>query len=89
LAVTDPTLPPHKGMSGFVVDGDSEGIILGKKEINMGRYGSIQNRRQGRVRDSQNELAFSFSDSENTYKPVGVTSIGAVVRVKLLRRLTS
>ncbi|KAK1926089.1 acyl-CoA dehydrogenase/oxidase [Papiliotrema laurentii] len=37
LAVTDPTLPPHKGMSGFVVDGDSEGIILGKKEINMGQ----------------------------------------------------
>jgi acyl-CoA dehydrogenase len=37
LAISDPTLPPHKGMTGFVVDGDAEGIIRGKKEINMGQ----------------------------------------------------
>ncbi|WRT63863.1 uncharacterized protein IL334_000788 [Kwoniella shivajii] len=37
LAVTDPSAPPSKGMTGFVVDADSEGIIIGKKEINMGQ----------------------------------------------------
>ncbi|WVR03622.1 hypothetical protein IAU60_000615 [Kwoniella sp. DSM 27419] len=37
LAVTDPSAPPSKGMTGFVVDADTEGIILGKKEINMGQ----------------------------------------------------
>ncbi|ORY34223.1 acyl-CoA dehydrogenase/oxidase [Naematelia encephala] len=37
LAVTDSTAGASKRMTGFVVDGDSEGIILGKKEINMGQ----------------------------------------------------
>ncbi|WWC85787.1 uncharacterized protein L201_000654 [Kwoniella dendrophila CBS 6074] len=37
LAVTDPSAPPSKGMTGFVVDADTEGIQLGKKEINMGQ----------------------------------------------------
>ncbi|WVQ93683.1 hypothetical protein IAU59_000759 [Kwoniella sp. CBS 9459] len=37
LAVTDPSASPSKGMTGFVVDADSDGIILGKKEINMGQ----------------------------------------------------
>nr|XP_018266659.1 acyl-CoA dehydrogenase [Kwoniella dejecticola CBS 10117]OBR88817.1 acyl-CoA dehydrogenase [Kwoniella dejecticola CBS 10117] len=37
LAVTDPSAPPSKGMTGFVVDADTEGIVLGKKEINMGQ----------------------------------------------------
>ena len=34
--MTDSTAPPSRGMTGFVVDADTEGIILGKKEINMG-----------------------------------------------------
>ncbi|TYJ54795.1 hypothetical protein B9479_004554 [Cryptococcus floricola] len=37
LAITDPTVAPTKGMTGFIVDGDSVGIELGKKEINMGQ----------------------------------------------------
>lgn len=37
LAKTDSTVSPSKGMTGFVVDGDSLGITLGKKEINMGQ----------------------------------------------------
>jgi len=37
LAVTDPTASASKRMTAFVVDGDSEGITLGKKEINMGQ----------------------------------------------------
>ncbi|CAD6575070.1 MAG: hypothetical protein TREMPRED_001294 [Tremellales sp. Tagirdzhanova-0007] len=37
LAITDSTASASKGMTGFVVDADSEGIILGKKEINMGQ----------------------------------------------------
>ncbi|OCF44130.1 acyl-CoA dehydrogenase [Kwoniella heveanensis CBS 569] len=37
LAITDPSAPPSRGMTGFVVDADSDGIILGKKEINMGQ----------------------------------------------------
>ncbi|EIW67929.1 acyl-CoA dehydrogenase [Tremella mesenterica] len=37
LAVTDPSASPSRGMTGFVVDGDTEGIIVGKKEINMGQ----------------------------------------------------
>ncbi|OCF71200.1 acyl-CoA dehydrogenase [Kwoniella mangroviensis CBS 8886] len=37
LAVTDPSAPPSKGMTGFVVDADTQGIVLGKKEINMGQ----------------------------------------------------
>ncbi|WWD08999.1 hypothetical protein V865_007114 [Kwoniella europaea PYCC6329] len=37
LAVTDPSAPPSKGMTGFVVDADTQGIMLGKKEINMGQ----------------------------------------------------
>lgn len=37
LAVTDPSASPSKRMTGFVVDADSQGISLGKKEINMGQ----------------------------------------------------
>ncbi|WOO84717.1 Medium-chain specific acyl-CoA dehydrogenase, mitochondrial [Vanrija pseudolonga] len=37
LAVTDPTAHPSKSMTGFVVEGDTEGIVRGKKEINMGQ----------------------------------------------------
>ncbi|WVQ80845.1 hypothetical protein IAT38_002952 [Cryptococcus sp. DSM 104549] len=37
LAVTDPTASASRSMTGFVVDADTEGIILGKKEINMGQ----------------------------------------------------
>ena len=37
LAKTDPSAKATKSMSGFIVDGDSPGIIKGKKEINMGQ----------------------------------------------------
>ncbi|KAH7313223.1 acyl-CoA dehydrogenase/oxidase [Rhizoctonia solani] len=37
LARTDSSQPASRGMTGFVVDGDSSGISLGKKEINMGQ----------------------------------------------------
>lgn len=36
LAKTDPGAKPAHSMTGFVVDGNSPGIVLGKKEINMG-----------------------------------------------------
>lgn len=36
LAITDPEASPSRGMTGFIVDADTDGIILGKKEINMG-----------------------------------------------------
>ncbi|KAG9032518.1 hypothetical protein FRB95_001354, partial [Tulasnella sp. JGI-2019a] len=35
LAKTDPAAKPTHSMTGFVVDGNSPGIVLGKKEINM------------------------------------------------------
>nr|XP_031863514.1 uncharacterized protein CI109_000764 [Kwoniella shandongensis]KAA5530586.1 hypothetical protein CI109_000764 [Kwoniella shandongensis] len=37
LAKTDSSASASKGMTGFVVDADTEGIIVGKKEINMGQ----------------------------------------------------
>ncbi|KAE8234575.1 hypothetical protein CF326_g380 [Tilletia indica] len=37
LAKTDPSAKSNKAMTGFVVDGNSEGITIGKKEINMGQ----------------------------------------------------
>ncbi|CAE6516194.1 unnamed protein product [Rhizoctonia solani] len=37
LARTDTSQPASRGMTGFVVDADSPGISLGKKEINMGQ----------------------------------------------------
>jgi acyl-CoA dehydrogenase len=37
LAKTDMNVPASKGMTGFVVDADSAGIEVGKKEINMGQ----------------------------------------------------
>ncbi|KIR30196.1 acyl-CoA dehydrogenase [Cryptococcus deuterogattii 99/473] len=40
LAITDPKASPTRGMTGFIVDADTEGIILGKKEINMGQRAS-------------------------------------------------
>ena len=36
LAKTDPSAGA-KGMTGFIVDGDSPGITVGRKEINMGQ----------------------------------------------------
>lgn len=39
LAYTDPE-KGHKGMSGFIVDADSSGIEIGKKEDNMGQRAS-------------------------------------------------
>jgi acyl-CoA dehydrogenase len=40
LAKTDPTAGPGKSMTGFIVDGDSVGITLGRKEINLGQRAS-------------------------------------------------
>lgn len=40
LAVTDAGASPSKRMTGFVVDADTPGISLGKKEINMGQRAS-------------------------------------------------
>ncbi|PLW18419.1 hypothetical protein PCANC_11040 [Puccinia coronata f. sp. avenae] len=37
LAKTDPQAPVHKSMSGFIVDANSPGVLVGKKEINMGQ----------------------------------------------------
>lgn len=37
LAVTDPSAKPHKRLSGFIVDGDSAGITVDPKLINMGQ----------------------------------------------------
>ncbi|KAI8459538.1 acyl-CoA dehydrogenase [Phakopsora pachyrhizi] len=37
LAKTDPEAPVHKSLSGFIVDADTPGIHVGKKEINMGQ----------------------------------------------------
>ncbi|CAD6886592.1 unnamed protein product [Tilletia controversa] len=37
LAKTDPSAKANKSMTGFVVDGNSPGITIGKKEINMGQ----------------------------------------------------
>ena len=37
LAVTDPAAGPSKRMTGFVVDANTPGIEVGKKEINMGQ----------------------------------------------------
>jgi acyl-CoA dehydrogenase len=39
LAKTDASQKAGSGMTGFVVDADTPGIILGKKEINMGESG--------------------------------------------------
>ena len=39
LAKTDPNAG-HAGMSGFIVDGDSAGLSLGRKEWNMGQRAS-------------------------------------------------
>lgn len=36
LAKTDTDVKPTKGMTGFVVDADTPGIEVGKKEVNMG-----------------------------------------------------
>ncbi|KAH9813043.1 acyl-CoA dehydrogenase/oxidase [Melampsora americana] len=37
LAKTDPEAAVHKSMTGFVVDANTPGITVGKKEINMGQ----------------------------------------------------
>lgn len=37
LAKTDPNAKPHSSMTGFVVDANTPGITVGKKEINMGQ----------------------------------------------------
>ncbi|KAI9206384.1 acyl-CoA dehydrogenase/oxidase [Polychytrium aggregatum] len=40
LAKTDPSASAGKAFTGFIVDGNSPGITLGKKEINMGQRAS-------------------------------------------------
>jgi len=37
LAKTDPTAKASRAFTGFIVDADSPGVILGKKEMNMGQ----------------------------------------------------
>ncbi|KAG9018935.1 hypothetical protein FRB90_008128 [Tulasnella sp. 427] len=37
LAKSDPAAKPHSSMTGFVVDANTPGIVVGKKEINMGQ----------------------------------------------------
>lgn len=36
----DPKCPPHKALSGFIVDRDTPGLTPGRKEINMGQRAS-------------------------------------------------
>ncbi|KZS10838.1 putative Medium-chain specific acyl-CoA dehydrogenase, mitochondrial [Daphnia magna] len=36
----DPKAPPHKSLTGFIVDRDTPGVIPGRKEINMGQRAS-------------------------------------------------
>lgn len=40
LARTDPDAPPGKGFTGFIVDRDSPGVTVGRKEWNMGQRAS-------------------------------------------------
>ena len=42
LARTNPDTkaPPHKALTGFIVDADSPGVTKGRKEINMGQRAS-------------------------------------------------
>jgi acyl-CoA dehydrogenase len=40
LAKTDNTAPAGRAFTGFIVDADSKGISLGKKELNMGQRAS-------------------------------------------------
>ncbi|CAK9300635.1 unnamed protein product [Gordionus sp. m RMFG-2023] len=40
LARTDPSAPANKAFSGFVIDSNTPGIIIGKKELNMGQRAS-------------------------------------------------
>lgn len=37
LAKTDPSAKAGKAFTGFIVDGDSKGITVGRKEINLGQ----------------------------------------------------
>ena len=36
----DPKLPASKALTGFIVDTDSEGVTIGRKEMNMGQRAS-------------------------------------------------
>ncbi|XP_025114485.1 medium-chain specific acyl-CoA dehydrogenase, mitochondrial-like [Pomacea canaliculata] len=38
--VADPKVPASKAFTGFIVDGDSPGVIRGRKELNMGQRAS-------------------------------------------------
>jgi alkylation response protein AidB-like acyl-CoA dehydrogenase len=42
-AVTDPTAPKGKGISLFLVEAGTDGLIVGKKEKKMGQHGSPTN----------------------------------------------
>ncbi len=42
-AVTDPSAPKGKGISLFLVEAGTEGLVIGKKEEKMGQYGSPTN----------------------------------------------
>jgi alkylation response protein AidB-like acyl-CoA dehydrogenase len=42
-AVTDPDAPPGKGISCFLVEGGTPGLIVGKAETKTGQTGSATN----------------------------------------------
>ncbi|MXN66221.1 acyl-CoA dehydrogenase [Stappia sp. GBMRC 2046] len=42
-AVTDPDAPRGKGISCFLVEGDTPGLVIGKAEKKMGQTGSVTN----------------------------------------------
>ena len=40
LAKTDPNASPGKAFTGFIVDADTKGITIGRKEMNLGQRAS-------------------------------------------------
>lgn len=88
LAKTDPAAG-HKGMSGFIVEADSKGLTVGKKEINLGQrcsdtrgltFEDVVVPAANRLGKEGDGFRIAMAAFDNTRPPVAMAAIGLARR---------
>lgn len=88
LAKTNPAAG-HKGMTGFIVDADSKGLTIGRKEINLGQrcsdtrgltFEDVVVPEENRLGKEGEGFKIAMAAFDNTRPPVAIAAVGLARR---------
>jgi acyl-CoA dehydrogenase len=88
LAKTNPAAG-HKGMTGFIVDGNSKGLTIGRKEINLGQrcsdtrgltFEDVVVPEANRLGKEGDGFKIAMGAFDNTRPPVAIAAVGLARR---------